>query len=157
MPVDGNPLTEVDPLGLCDQQKCTAARAFLASLGQKLSSAGTAATWTGIGIVVGSGAAAFVAPEGAPAEYLGAETGAGLIGVGGTASSIGGTLVGFANGEVKGAARALLVGTTLDQINKFAAGLGAMSGVGGSTRDAVEGLLGQASDAITDEESACND
>jgi RHS repeat-associated core domain len=153
--VGNNPISNIDPLGLCDQQKCTAARALLASLGQQLSSAGSAVSWTGIGIVVGSGAAALVAPEGAPAEYLGAETGAGLIGVGGTASTIGGTLTGFANGGVKGAARGLLVSATLGKINKFAAGLGAASGVTSSTRDAVEGLLEKASDAITDEENEC--
>ena len=153
-----NPVSNIDPLGLCDDQiKCTAARAVLAKLGKQLSSEGTVVTWTGIGFVVGSGAAAIVAPEGAPAEYLGAETGAGLIGVGGTASTIGGTLTGFANGGLQGAAKSLAVGTALGLINKFAAGLGAASGVPSSTRDAVEGLLGQASDAITDEESKCHD
>jgi len=152
-----NPISNIDPLGLCDQKKCTAARALLASLGKQLSSAGSATTWTGIGLVVGSGAAALVAPEGAPAEYIGAETGAGLIGVGGTASTIGGTLTGFANGGVQGAARGLLVSATLGKINRFAAGLGAASGVTRSTRDAVEGLLEQASDAITDEENECHD
>jgi RHS repeat-associated protein len=60
--VENNPINGVDPLGLCDQQKCTAARALVASLGQQLSSAGKTLTWTGIAVVAVSGVAAIPAP-----------------------------------------------------------------------------------------------
>jgi len=154
--VGNSPISNIDPLGLCDKKKCTAARAFLASLGQQLSSAGSTVAWTGIGIVIGSGAAAFVAPEGAPAEYIGAETGAGLVGVGGTASSIGSTLTGYARGGVLGGTEALGASFLLGRINKFASGLGAVSGVTKSTGDAIEGLLEQASDGVLEVETQCH-
>ncbi|MDO1527973.1 RHS repeat-associated core domain-containing protein [Fulvimonas sp. R45] len=40
--VGSDPLTLTDQFGLCDQQKCTAARALVASLGKQLSAAGKA-------------------------------------------------------------------------------------------------------------------
>jgi len=95
-------------MGLCDQQKCTAARALVASLGQQLSTEGKVTTWTGIGFVTASGIGAIFAPEGAPAEVAGAETGAGLIEVGGVISTIGGTMTAYASGGARNAAVALV-------------------------------------------------
>ena len=150
-----DPISNIDPFGLCDKKKCTAARALVASLGQQLSTAGSAATWTGIGLVTASGIGAIFAPEAAPAEVAGAEGGAGLIEVGGTASRIGSTLTGYASGGALGAAKAFGASYILGKINKAAAGLGASSGVSKSSSAAVGGLLDQSTDGILEMEAAC--
>lgn len=154
--VGNNPLSLVDPLGLCDQQKCTAARALVASLGQQLSAEGKVTTWTGIGLVAASGIGAIFAPEGAPAEVAGAETGAGLIDVGGVISTIGGTMTAYASGGARNAAVALVGGLVISKINQGAAGWGAASGVSEANQAAVSGLLDQSSEAVLEQEAACN-
>lgn len=154
--VGDNPISGIDPLGLCDHKKCTAARALVALLGQQLSAEGKVTTWAGIGLVGASGVAAIFAPEGAPAEYAGAAEGAGLIEVGGYASTAGTALTAYANGGWKNAGAALVLGAVIGQTNKFVSGLGASSGVSDSTINAVGGLLDQSSDGILDVKGACS-
>ncbi|MFC0083672.1 RHS repeat-associated core domain-containing protein [Dyella flava] len=152
--VGGNPISEIDPLGLCDQQKCTAARALLASLGQQLSSTGSAVTWTGVGLVAASGVAGILAPEGAPAEIGGAETGAGLIDAGGALSTMGETLTGYAQGGYKGAGLSFIKSVAIDHGGSFALGR-LFNGVENSTLSAANSILGQVPAALSAEGAAC--
>jgi RHS repeat-associated protein len=152
--VNNNPLSGIDPLGLCDREKCTAARAALAALGQQLSSYGSTATWTGVGLVGASGIAGILAPEGAPAEIGGAEIGVGLIDSGGVLSTLGGTLTGYAHAGFTGAGKAFIRSTLTDHAGSF--GLNhVFNGVASSTLNAANAIIGQIPDALAEEEAAC--
>lgn len=153
--VGNDPTSNTDPLGLCDEQKCTAARAFIASLGQQLSSAGNTTTWAGIGVVAGSGVSAIFAPEAAPVEIGGAEVGAGFIEVGGVASTMGKTLTGYAQGGLARGALAGLKSLATDKLSNMLVG-GAFHGIDESARSTMSAILGQIPDALQEEEAACN-
>lgn len=154
--VGDNAVNRIDPLGLCDKAKCTAARAFMASLGQQLSSAGNTATWAGIGLVGASGVSAIFAPEAAPAEIGAAEVGAGFIEVGGVASTMGSTLTGYAQGGLARGALAGLKSLATDKLSNMLTG-GAFHGIDQSGISAMSAILGQIPDALKNEEQACND
>jgi RHS repeat-associated protein len=156
--VRNNPLMYTDLLGLCpDQTKCSAARALLASVGAQLSSEGKALTWGGIGVVAASGVAGIFAPEAAPVEIDAAAAGASMVEFGGTVSTVGSALTGYAAAGFKGAAEEAAVSFVIGKINKLATGLGATKGVSESTLGGVSGLLDQASDGILELEAACDE
>jgi len=105
-------------------------------------------------VVGASGVAAIFAPEAAPAEIGGAETGAGLINTGGALSTMGSTLTGYARGGYKGAGKAFLISTVTDHGGSHVLGH-LFSGVASSTLDAANSILGQIPDALSAEEAAC--
>ncbi|WP_233842207.1 RHS repeat-associated core domain-containing protein [Dyella sp. 2HG41-7] len=152
--VDGNSLNYIDMLGLCQNSKCTAARAFVAALGQQLSSAGKKTTWAGVGIVAGAGVAGLLAPEGAPAEISAAEVGAGFIRVGGYVSLAGAALTGYAKGGFTSAGRAAFMSKSPDVLGSFLL-KHAFGGAPSSTIDAANSILGEIPDALEQEEEAC--
>ena len=145
----------VDPLGLCDQQKCTAARALLASLGQKMSSLGNSTALTGVGLIVADGVAEFFVPEGAELEIPLDEAGAGMVEFGGHVSTLGSTISGYASGGALGALKEGGSALILDQL----ASLTASKAFGGFTeaqKTAASSLIGQSADELRAEEAACN-
>lgn len=152
--VDNNPISNVDPLGLCDQQKCAQASSVVAAIGQQISSAGSAASWTGIGLIGASAVAAFFAPEGAPAELDAGGYGVGLIETGGYVSSIGAALQGYARDGAVGALEDGIGTAMVGFVNKAYAGWlfnGASHvGIGG-----MAGLLDKATEAVQAEAAAC--
>jgi hypothetical protein len=133
-------------------QPCSEARANLAFLGQQLASTGKMTTLAGIGLVAASGLGVLFAPEGAPVEFAGAAEGAGLIDVGGALSTLGDSLTGYVQGGVGGAAKAAIVDTALDRFtSNFASELGGSE----ANKAALGALLGNAADALKNEEAAC--
>jgi hypothetical protein len=118
-------------------------------------------TATGIGVVGVSGIAAVFAPEALPAEFEGVEFGVGLVTVGGTVSSLGASLQGYA--RAGGGARGVFDGTVLfglsylkDQQMEKLTGL---TGVGETENKFVSSVLGdlldKAVEAVHKEAEAC--
>jgi RHS repeat-associated protein len=134
--------------------QCSAARAQAAALANEFSSLGRGITWSGIGLVSASGIAALFAPEGAPAEYVGAAEGAGLIEAGNALSAIGTGLQGLAQtGTVGGGLRAAFTAVGIDQAIGQVPRL--FGGLTDATRTAAAALLSQTADALRNEEAAC--
>lgn len=135
---------------------CTAVRAALASAGSQLSQTRKTLTWGGVGIVTLSGAGAFLAPEAAPLELDGGETGASMIELGGTISHVGATLQGYGKNGVLGAAEALTLSLAVDKASNVLAGR-LFPGIGGPTKSGAAAILGEIPDAIQTEEVVCGD
>jgi RHS repeat-associated protein len=153
--VGDNPISNVDPLGLCDKQKCTDARAMVGALGSRLSSIGSAVTWTGVAAVGVSGVGAILFPEAAPAEIEGGVDGVGLIEVGGVVSTLGTALTGYAQDGVRGAAVNAGVGLAIDRLGNYDLN-GLLPDASEASKSALSAILGEVPGALQQEEAACN-
>jgi hypothetical protein len=103
-----------------------------------------------------SGLGAIFAPEAAPAEVIGAEEGAGLIEVGGTASKLGETISGYARGGLSGGTMAFVKAQSLDVITGHMATLKTLfQGASSSSTTAVAGICSKIADGFQQEEEAC--
>lgn len=151
--VRNDPLMLFDPLGLCDEQKCAAAKAELVQLGQQLSSLGSTTSQIGVGIIAVDAVAEFFAPEGFEVEVPIDASAARLIEFGGNLSTFGDTVKGYARGGAAGL-RALVMGGLVDKISAGAVGKG-FADLGMAQRAAASSLLGQVSSATLEEEAAC--
>jgi RHS repeat-associated protein len=150
--VGGNPVGLVDPLGLCDKEKCTAARALSAALGEQFKSDGQKASLAGIATVGISGFAALMAPEAAPWEAAGGEAGVGMINVGGALSALGSALVGYSRGGLRAGAVAGLRSVAIDLAAERASGLIFSTHAGKTAFGALEVAIPEALQA---QEAAC--
>lgn len=113
-----------------------------------------------MGLVGASGVAAFLAPEAAPAEILGAEERAALIQAGSAVSKLGAGLTGYARGGMLGAAKGAGIAIGMDSLAGHIATAKALTGgltggVTSSSKDALSALLGNIGDALRDEEEVC--
>jgi hypothetical protein len=142
----------VDPLGLCDKEKCTAARALSAALGEQFKSDGQKASLAGIATVGISGFAALMAPEAAPWEAAGGEAGVGMINVGGALSALGSALVGYSRGGLRAGAVAGLRSVAIDLAAERASGLIFSTHAGKTAFGALEVAIPEALQA---QEAAC--
>lgn len=152
---ENDPISNVDPLGLCDQSKCTAAKAVMAALGKTISSAGGAIRWTDIGIVGVSVAGAMFAPEGIEFEAEGGVEGVSMIRAGTGLSMLGSAVTGYAKNGPLGALEYGSAAFMLGKLEEGIAGLSLPEGTGEAATKAVEGVFGELGEAIQAEQTAC--
>lgn len=153
--VGDNPITDVDPLGLCDQNKCAKAAAVVAALGQALSSAGSTVTWTGVAVAGASVLGAVFAPEGAELEVEGGVEGVSMIRAGTGLSILGSAVTGYARNGPLGALEYGSAAFMLSKLEEGIAGLSLPEGTSEATTKAVEGVFGELGEAIQAEQAAC--